>query len=72
MNIHYVKPYFVPQFKDAEIISVSAKPGGPESSSKPEGLEVLINTIKSQSYVPEKRREGPALFSVDHCFSIKG
>jgi len=60
------------KFKDAEIIGVSARPGGPDSGADPEGLNHLVETIKSQAYVPAKHLDGPSLFAVDHCFSIKG
>lgn len=60
------------KFHDARIISVSAKPGGPDSEVQPEGLDKLVEAINAESYVPRKILDAPALFSVDHCFSIKG
>jgi len=60
------------KFKDIEIIPVSAKPGGPDSSSPPIGLTELVEAIGSYSYLPDRESKGPALFSVDHCFSVKG
>ena len=37
-----------------------------------EGLTDLIETLKSQTYVPTRDADGPFIFSVDHCFSIRG
>jgi len=60
------------KFSEAKIIPVSAKPGGPDSDAHSEGLDVLVETIKSEIYIPKKITNGSALFAVDHCFSIKG
>lgn len=36
-------------------------------------MDILLNTIKNSTYFPEKRNEnGEFLFSVDHCFTIRG
>jgi len=60
------------KFKEVEIVPVSARPGGPDSNSIPEGLDRLVSAIQRHSYVPSRVRGGAALLSVDHCFSIKG
>lgn len=61
------------RFKDAPIIPVAAKPGGPEApETNAEGVESLINTLKAHSYVPHRDAAGPFIFAVDHCFSIRG
>jgi len=60
------------KFKQVEIIPVSAKPGGPDSSNPPLGLSELVQAISQHAYLPERTESGPALFSVDHCFSMKG
>ena len=36
------------------------------------GLTDLIETLISQTYVPNRDADGPFIFSVDHCFSIRG
>ena len=36
------------------------------------GLEDLIETLKANTYVPSRDTAGPFIFSVDHCFSIRG
>ena len=36
------------------------------------GLEDLIDTLKSNTYIPSRDAAGPFIFSVDHCFSIRG
>lgn len=60
------------KFKDVEIIPVSAKPGGPDSDSSPLGLTALVDSISHHAYLPDRAETGSALFSVDHCFSMKG
>jgi len=60
------------KFKDCEMIAVSAKPGGPDSDSKPQGLDHLVEALQKNAYVPYTRNDGAALFAVDHCFPIKG
>ena len=48
------------------------------SSEKPQtstmlNMDVLLETIKNNTFFPEKRNEnGEFLFAVDHCFTIKG
>lgn len=64
-------------FKTAQMIAVSARPGGAdaasvESDAEPIGVQELVNTLKSLAVIPERDTKGPFLFSVDHCFAIKG
>jgi selenocysteine-specific elongation factor len=35
-------------------------------------LNGLISTLQSHIYIPQRSSEGPFVFSVDHCFSIRG
>ena len=43
------------------------------SSSVMLNMDILLDTIKNSTYFPEKRNEnGEFLFSVDHCFTIRG
>lgn len=36
-------------------------------------IDLLIDTIREITFLPErKKKDGPFLFSVDHCFGIKG
>ncbi len=37
-----------------------------------EGVDHLIDVLKSSTYKPQRQAEGPFIFSVDHCFSIRG
>ena len=61
------------KFKDIQMIAVSAKPGGPDADSAPVGMEQLVAALLDQTYLPERRGAAwPAVFSVDHCFSVKG
>ncbi|KAJ9596344.1 hypothetical protein L9F63_012619 [Diploptera punctata] len=61
-------------FENAPIVSVAAKPGGPDASeiSSPEGLPNLIEIISKYAFIPERHITRPFLFAVDHCFSIRG
>ena len=36
------------------------------------GLTDLVDTLKAYTYRPKRNPEGPFIFSVDHCFSIRG
>ena len=61
------------KFKDVEMIAVSAKPGGPDASQEPEGMTGLVDRLLDQTYLPERKgASAAAVFSVDHCFSVKG
>ncbi|CAF3631096.1 unnamed protein product [Adineta steineri] len=35
-------------------------------------LNELISTLQSHVYIPRRSPDGPFIFSVDHCFSIRG
>ncbi|XP_075039726.1 selenocysteine-specific elongation factor isoform X2 [Mixophyes fleayi] len=62
------------KFHGSPIISVAAKPGGPEAaeSETAQGISELMELLKSQAYLPRRDPSGPFLMAVDHCFSIKG
>ncbi|XP_076972468.1 selenocysteine-specific elongation factor isoform X3 [Tamandua tetradactyla] len=62
------------KFRGAPIISVAAKPGGPEApeTEAPQGIPELIELLTSQIPIPARDPSGPFLMAVDHCFSIKG
>merc|ERR550532_3486951 len=63
------------RFKDSPIVSVSAKvDGGEEKSNKSGsiGIENLIDKLKEMTFKPTRDPNGPFIFSVDHCFLIKG
>jgi len=60
-------------FAGSPVIPVSAKPGGPEApDTGAVGVDVLIDALKSFTYIPERDASGPCIFAVDHCFSIRG
>jgi len=51
--------------KDLPIVPVTGVP--------PSGIETLIQTILENLELPERRvKDQPFLFSIDHCFQIKG
>lgn len=62
------------RFKDCPVISVAAKPGGPEApdTEEPQGVPELIELLKKQTYLPQRDPGGDLLMAVDHCFSIRG
>uniref|UniRef100_A0A1B6KGY1 Selenocysteine-specific elongation factor n=2 Tax=Graphocephala atropunctata TaxID=36148 RepID=A0A1B6KGY1_9HEMI len=55
-------------FRDSPIVSVAANPG----IGKAVGITELLEVLESQLFLPERHPEKPAVFSVDHCFSIRG
>ena len=63
------------RFKDSPIVSVSAKVDGGEEKSNNSGsigIENLIDKLKEMTFKPTRDPNGPFIFSVDHCFLIKG
>ena len=36
------------------------------------GIDHLVSTLKDMTYLPNRKSDGNFVFSVDHCFSIKG
>ncbi|XP_071817093.1 selenocysteine-specific elongation factor-like [Apostichopus japonicus] len=60
-------------FANSPVIPVAAKPGGPDAPEvNAEGVETLIEELKRHAYLPARDSTGQLLFSVDHCFGIKG
>ena len=62
------------RFKDSPIVSVSAKVGGSETATTTNsiGIDDLIERLKEMTFQPSRDPSGPFIFSVDHCFIIKG
>merc|ERR1719189_507718 len=62
------------RFKDSPIVSVSAKVDGSETdtTSTSIGIDDLIERLKEMTFQPSRDPSGPFIFSVDHCFIIKG
>jgi selenocysteine-specific elongation factor len=62
------------RFAGATVVTVAAKPGGPEDpkSREPEGIKELIDILCQNAFLPNRNAAGPFIFSVDHCFPIKG
>jgi selenocysteine-specific elongation factor len=55
------------------MVSVAARPGGPESGAEQSiGVDALISTLRDMTVLPSRGKSGPFVFNVDHCFSIKG
>ena len=36
------------------------------------GIDHLVSTLKDMTYLPNRKGDGNFVFSVDHCFSIRG
>lgn len=61
------------RFSGCPIVAVAAKPGGSEeSTSEALGMANLITTLQDHTYLPQRSEAGPFVFSVDHCFLIRG
>ncbi|XP_002730416.1 selenocysteine-specific elongation factor-like [Saccoglossus kowalevskii] len=61
------------RFAGCPMISVAAKPGGPEApDTEAEGVDILIEELKKQAYLPKRSSSGAFIYAVDHCFSIRG
>lgn len=61
------------RFADSTVISVAAKPGGADNQEdKVIGIDKLIECLNQAVYVPARDSTGPFIYSVDHCFSIRG
>ena len=62
------------RFAGAPIVAVAAKPGGPDTPDTESalGIDKLIEVLSQQVFVPERSADGPLIFSVDHCFPIRG
>ena len=62
------------KFAGASIVAVAAKPGGPEAPETEAviGVESLVEVLSQHIFVPSRSPSGPFIFSVDHCFPIRG
>ena len=62
------------KFAGASIVAVAAKPGGPEAPETEAviGVESLVEVLSQHVFVPSRSPSGPFIFSVDHCFPIRG
>ncbi len=64
------------KFRESQVVAVAAHASSNIDDSKMSQLiniDGLIEAIKNMTFLPERRSDsGPFLFSVDHCFSIKG
>ncbi|XP_065844558.1 selenocysteine-specific elongation factor-like [Oscarella lobularis] len=60
------------KFRESPIIPVAAKPGGSDSSSASLGVEKLVEYLTENCPLPKRDPSGSFIFSVDHCFAIRG
>lgn len=59
------------KFHDCTIIPVSACPDE-TSGLTSNGINNLIDALEKSVFIPKRDTSGNFLFSVDHCFPIKG
>lgn len=57
------------KFENVPVIAVAAKPN---ENLDPIGIKELINLLCEHVFIPKRSPEGPFMFAVDHCFSIRG
>lgn len=63
------------KFADSPIVAVAASLQTENSDSDKSmlNLNILIDTLKQMTFMPSRNEQnGPFLYSVDHCFTIKG
>lgn len=65
------------KFANCPVIAVAANPAlqdGKETCQQNTifGVDALINKLKELTFVPNRNPDGPFLFAIDHCFTIKG
>ena len=61
------------RFANSPIIAVAAKPGGPDAPETDAiGVKELIDCLNTHVYFPKRDPSGSFIYSVDHCFSIRG
>uniref|UniRef100_A0A1X7VU89 Selenocysteine-specific elongation factor n=1 Tax=Amphimedon queenslandica TaxID=400682 RepID=A0A1X7VU89_AMPQE len=62
------------RFNGALIVPVAAaKPSeATDGQVDPIGIEKLIQVLSESVFVPNRSAEGPLIYSVDHCFPIRG
>uniref|UniRef100_A0A182NH28 Selenocysteine-specific elongation factor n=1 Tax=Anopheles dirus TaxID=7168 RepID=A0A182NH28_9DIPT len=51
-------------FDESPIVAISALTG--------ENISLLVDTMNTKSFIPERNVRLPFMFAVDHCFAIKG
>ncbi|XP_067679923.1 selenocysteine-specific elongation factor-like [Haliotis asinina] len=72
MKKRMLKTLETTRFRDSPVIGVSACPGGKDDDVVPEGLNDLISLLGQHTYLPQRCASGSFIFSVDHCFAIRG
>ncbi len=61
------------KFADCDMVAVAAKPEEGKEDAGPIGVESLVSKLSDMTVAPTDRdKAAPFLFSVDHCFSIRG
>lgn len=58
------------KFHDSAVVAVSADPGNHDFVSS--GITELVDVLMRLAFIPKRDSSGCFLFSVDHCFPIKG
>lgn len=60
------------KFCDAKVVAIAASPNQGDGLAEPIGINELVSCIKEMTYIPNRNEDKPFVFSVDHCFAIKG
>ena len=62
------------RFANSPIIPCAANVGASDDTNEIRriGMDDLITCLCRETYIPSRDAKGPFLFSVDHCFSIRG
>ena len=64
------------RFANSPIIPCAANVGASDTNTTNPiqriGMDDLITCLSRETYIPSRDAKGPFLFSVDHCFSIRG
>ncbi len=56
------------RFQEVEVVAVAAR----QEEGDPIGLDGFVSKLKTMTKLPERDASGELLFSVDHCFNIRG
>ncbi|XP_046345447.1 selenocysteine-specific elongation factor-like isoform X1 [Haliotis rufescens] len=72
MKKRMLKTLETTRFKDSPVIAVSACTGSKDNEMTSEGMNDLISLLVQHTYLPLRSPLGNFIFSVDHCFAIRG
>jgi selenocysteine-specific elongation factor len=65
------KTFATTKFANCPMVEIAAAPGA-QDGAKSIGVQKLLDTLLENMVIPKRDASGPFMFSVDHCFPIKG